>query len=893
MFRAPSEPVQAPTWARYAVALGAVGAAIATRALLTPEIGPTALPFITFFPAVAVAAWFGRLKPAVLCLVLSALAADRFFTEPLHSLHGSSGSHALALAAFVLSAGVIVVAIETMHAARSRLAGEMGQKQRAQAGLAITLSSIGDGVIATDALGCVTFLNPEAERLTGWTEAEAKGKPLPEVFRIFNERTRRPAENPVEQALRSGKVGGLANHTILRAKDGTETAIDDSAAPIRQADEAISGVVLVFRDVTKDRKAQEAKARLAAIVEHSGDVILTKDLNGVIQTWNASAQRLFGYSEEEIVGQSITRLIPPERLQEEDFILNRLRQGQLVEHLETVRVAKGGKRIPVAISVSPLRSDDGELIGASKVIHDVSDLVAAREALVREKELLATTLASIGDAVVVTDAHGNVSFLNLEAERLTGWSSAEAAGRPLPQVFHLINEATRAPVENPVEKVIRLGGVVGLANHSVLIRRDGSEMPIDDSAAPIRAPGGPMFGIVLVFRNATEQRQAQAVLRERQAELAAIINRTPFMLTRCGRDLRYRFVSQAYAAMVNRSPAEVAGKPIAEIMGEAAFQALEPHIAEVLQGRRQEFETEIHFEKDGRRWLHVIYTPETDAAGEVVGWLASVLDITERKRAEAALHEAHEQLRSHALHLEALVRQRTARLNEMVADLEAFSYSIVHDMRAPLRAMQGFAQILAEECQAMSPAAAEYVRRIKSGAQRMDRLIQDGLSYSRMMREDLPLAPLDLAALIRGIIDTYPAFQGPAAVIELEGAFPLVRGNEAALTPCISNLLDNAVKFVAPGVIPRVRIWAERRNGHVRVLFRDNGIGIPPEAHAKIFEIFHRLDPKYSGTGIGLAIVKKAAERMGGTTGVESAPGQGSTFWLELPKADEPGRGSA
>jgi signal transduction histidine kinase len=306
----------------------------------------------------------------------------------------------------------------------------------------------------------------------------------------------------------------------------------------------------------------------------------------------------------------------------------------------------------------------------------------------------------------------------------------------------------------------------------------------------------------------------------------------------------------------------------------------------VLQGRRVEFETEVNFKTVGARCLNVIYTPETDGAGQTTGWQASIFDITERKGAEDALREAHEQLRNRAVHLETLVQQRTARLNEMVADLEAFSYSIVHDMRAPLRAMQGFAQLLAEECGTLSPSASDYLRRIQNGARRMDRLIQDGLSYTRMMRADLPLSSIDVAGLIRGIIDTYPAFQSPAAVIELEGEFPFVTGNEAALTPCISNLLDNAVKFIASGVGARVRIWAEARNGHVRVFFKDNGIGIPPQAHARIFEIFHRLDPKFEGTGIGLAIVKKCAERLGGTTGLESAPGQGSTFWLDLPKAN-------
>jgi len=168
----------------------------------------------------------------------------------------------------------------------------------------------------------------------------------------------------------------------------------------------------------------------------------------------------------------------------------------------------------------------------------------------------------------------------------------------------------------------------------------------------------------------------------------------------------------------------------------------------------------------------------------------------------------------------------------------------------------------------------------------MDRLIQDGLNYSRLLRAEVRLVPVDAAALLRGIIETYPALQAPAAHIDLEGTFPLVLANEAGLTQCVSNLLGNAVKFVARGVTPRVCIRAELRGDRVRLLFQDNGIGIPEDAHEKIFQIFQRLENTYEGNGIGLAIVKKAAERLGGAVGLESEPGQGSTFWLELARGD-------
>jgi PAS domain S-box-containing protein len=168
-------------------------------------------------------------------------------------------------------------------------------------------------------------------------------------------------------------------------------------------------------------------------------------------------------------------------------------------------LTKDGRRIIVSLSISPLRDAEGQVVGASKIVHDVTDMVAARDALAREKELLATTLSSIGDGVIVTDAEGCVTFLNPQAERLTGWTDEDARGQRLPAVFRIVNEETRAAVENPVDQVLRLNSVVGLANHTVLIAKDGPERAIEDSAAPIRVDGR-LFGVVLVFRDATERR---------------------------------------------------------------------------------------------------------------------------------------------------------------------------------------------------------------------------------------------------------------------------------------------------------------------------------------------------------------------------------------------------
>lgn len=247
--------------------------------------------------------------------------------------------------------------------------------------LRITLASIGDAVISTDAEGRVTFVNGVAESLTGWPEAEAIGRPLPEIFHIVNERTREPGENPVLRALREGTIVGLANHTALIARDGTQRPIDDSAAPIRDESGTSVGVVLVFRDVTQRKEAEEARARLAAIVESSDDAIVSKTLDGIIRSWNAGAERLFGYAPHEAIGRPITLIIPPDRQDEELEILARISRGERVDHFETVRVSKQGRRIGISLTVSPVRDSSGRIVGASKVARDITDRKRAEEAL--------------------------------------------------------------------------------------------------------------------------------------------------------------------------------------------------------------------------------------------------------------------------------------------------------------------------------------------------------------------------------------------------------------------------------------------------------------------------------------------------------------------------------
>lgn len=258
----------------------------------------------------------------------------------------------------------------------------------------------------------------------------------------------------------------------------------------------------------------------------------------------------------------------------------------------------------------------------------------------------------------------------------------------------------------------------------------------------------------------------------------------------------------------------------------------------------------------------------------------------------AQLHRMHREKAeaNRALLAEVAERRRAEdQLRETVQELEAFSYSIAHDMRAPLRSMQGFAEILeAEHAEQLDQAGRDYLRRIAAAANRMDALILDILNYSKVGHGELLLLPVDAGRLIREIVSTYPTLRPERAEIVVQEPLPPVMANEAALTQVVSNLLGNAVKFVAAGVRPRVTVRSDQVDGFVRLWFEDNGIGIPERLHSRLFKIFSRLQRReeYEGTGIGLAIVRKAAERMHGSVGVESDEGTGSRFWVKLIKAE-------
>lgn len=819
--------------------------------------------------------------------------------------------------------------------ARERAESQLGE---AKLSIASILESITDGFFVLDRDWRFTYLNPRGSEILGslrsapgsllgcsfWTEFPAVlGTSVEEQFR-------RALSS--QAALDFETSFGRSGHSFeIRVYPGAD------------------GLSVYFREITQHKEAEMLRSRLAAVIESSDDAIISMNLDGTVATWNSGAERTFGYRAHEMIGRSITLLIPPGSENEEPEIIRRLLRGERVDHYETVRVRKDGTLLNVSLTVSPIYDSNRQIVGVSKISRDISERRKA-EASIRhsEQELLALA-DSIPQLAWIANPEGHIFWYNRRWFEYTGTTLEQMAGwgwktvhdpEVLPKVLELWNHSIQTGT--PFEMEFPLRGANGTFRWFLT------------RVVPVRDSDGRVLRWFGTNTDVEEVRRARQALDE-ETRLLELLNKSgQAIASQLDLERVVQTVTDSATALTGaqfgaffynttdaegdsfllftlsgapREAFEKFGNPRATSLFGPTFRGASPI-------RSDDVTLDPRYGKLGphhgmppghlpvRSYLAV---PVVARDGEVIGGLffghsqtamfterserlvvgmaaqaAIAIDnarlydgaqreIAQRKKVEAALRGAQEELQNHAESLERQVADRTAKLRETIQELEAFSYSVSHDMRSPLRAMQGYSDVLLQDYHdKLDATAQDYLTRIRRAASRMDLLIQDVLAYSRVAKSEIQLHPIDVATVIRDVVLTYSSLDPDHADIEIRGPIPKVVGHDACLTQVISNFLANAVKFVAPGVRPKVVVSSAVHDGMVRIEFADNGIGIAPEHRNQIFQIFGRVysDKKFEGTGIGLAIVKKAAERMGGLVGVESEFGKGSRFYLILKSAE-------
>lgn len=541
---------------------------------------------------------------------------------------------------------------------------------------------------------------------------------------------------------------------LARRKDGSEFWAEHTFTSIGDPGGNSTHWVCTLRDITGRKQAEETARLFASIVEYSDDAILSKTLDGIILTWNKGAERIYGYSSEEMVGQNVARLMPPENPSELLEIVDNLRRGERLEHFLTERVRKDGGRIAVSITVSPLYDSAGYVVGASVISRDVTEQKSVARALALSEERYRSLAFATTQIVWTTNMHGEV----IEDIRMWRAFTGQSAG-----------------------------DVMGMGWISALHPED----------------------------------------RERT------------------RDVWFRAVKS-----------------------------------------RSFYNTEYRLRhQDGEyRWMAVHGAPVLEADGTIREWVITCADIHDRKQAEAEIVKLNEEL-------EQRVVQRTAELEAANRELEAFSYSVSHDLRAPLRAVDGFSRILLEEYSCQLPEKAQhYLTVTRKNALQMGVLIDDLLAFARLSRQPLHKQPVALAELVRQVLEDL-ALERECRQVEITvGDLPACEGDPQLLKQALVNLLSNGLKYTRKRELARIEIGAIAETAKSIPVYyvRDNGVGFDMRYADKLFGVFQRLHgaQEYPGTGVGLAIVQRIVHRHGGRVWAEAAVNQGATFYFMLTQGE-------
>ncbi|MFQ4146097.1 PAS domain S-box protein [Chlorogloeopsis sp. ULAP02] len=685
------------------------------------------------------------------------------------------------------------------------------------------------------------------------------------------------------------------------------------------------GVSLLINEMNAARQQAQrnlrtSEARFRRLADSNIIGIIYGWINGAIRDANDGFLQMVGYTREDLRSRQLNwhRMTPPSQQALIDRRIEQLQQNHISLPAKQNLIHRDGTHVPVLMGLALLEETADEVIG---FVLDLTALRRTEQALQENYNLLQSVIEGTNDAVFVKDKQGRYLLINTTTAHIIGRSPAEILGK---DDTELLPAEEAAVLQENDRRIMTSGRTEVIEEQVTQADRVHTYLSTKD---PYRDVEGRVIGLIGVARDITDRKQAEVNIARANQRLEALraIDRAILRadstiaiadaaLVRLARLIPYQqaavilfnFATNEAQFLAGQVDGQQAGTvvPIAEMMPLEVLQQREPiqYIEDLGSMLRRSPMLEQQFAQGARSMLRVALLVEGELIGDLNLFANQPAAFTVEHQTIAqevanqlaiAIQQARlrEQLQAYTIELEQRVAERTAALQSANQSLEAFGYSVSHDLQAPLRAMEGLAQALLEDYgEQLDPLGREYAEHIVNSAQQMARLITNLLSYSRLSRTEMNLRPLRLDSVIAEVCDERLAseLQERQAQVTVERPLPDVMGHYPTLVQVLTNLITNAVKYMPADRSPQVRIYAEPRGEWVRLWVEDNGIGIDPQYHERIFNVFERLhgEESYPGTGIGLAIVRKGVERMGGRVGVESAAGQGSRFWLELLEHD-------